>query len=625
VSREEAHKNSEAVRHFEKALESSNMYIRHSAAEELAELMYEGAKLSPRTLEKVKQEVSGSWAAAFDAVGKVLDKEKALALLLGSEYGVVPIEARFFTLREFEKSGENFSDTELAAIDGHFAISQQLYNDALAFFRAFQEDEKWTAQIPELFIKFPNLINDLGRAFQYTASGREGLDLFLKWEKDFADEVSANAPELSANLRFSLLFYAARIARRNNLNDQGISLFEKALPLAPETAQADACIWYILDLSLSATAAVFLQRLEQFIPLWNKDSYFDDVLEKFLQILTSKKDWKNIIRAFDLIESRGANAAKAAYSWIIARAIEEGYLSDEEKQMAAQAVGATEASAETFMRITYNSSCEISSLYYRSLSATALGEPFLELPAAPTAKNDKPSPALQFLLGFFKNNAAQFAMRYIRQLEKELTHDELCAVAQALAQADMYFQSIQVVSLGVNKEGYTMGRFDMELLFPRPYKELVEKYAAETDISPALLYGLIRTESAFQSDIVSRSGAIGLTQLMPDTAREMASRIRRAGGPDYTAEKDGLDLNNPSVNIHIGSYYLNYLLGRFDDPLLSLLAYNGGMNRVRRWRTSNKMPVDIFLETIAFSETRDYGRKVMGAAAVYEELYYRSR
>ena len=82
------------------------------------------------------------------------------------------------------------------------------------------------------------------------------------------------------------------------------------------------------------------------------------------------------------------------------------------------------------------------------------------------------------------------------------------------------------------------------------------------------------------------------------------------------------------MNIHIGAVYLAYLTERMEDPLLALLAYNGGMNRVRRWRNvdsgakSGALPVDLFLETIEYQETREYGRKVLAAAAVYRALYY---
>jgi soluble lytic murein transglycosylase len=153
--------------------------------------------------------------------------------------------------------------------------------------------------------------------------------------------------------------------------------------------------------------------------------------------------------------------------------------------------------------------------------------------------------------------------------------------------------------------------------------EQVEHYAREAGIEPALLFGLIRMESAFNPDAVSRAGAVGLTQLMPDTARDMANRIRRAGGPDFFDDQRSLNLTDPSLNVYIGSYYFNSLMGRFNDTLIALMAYNGGPNRVRRLWAANNMPSDMFLESVSITETRDYGRKVLGAAAAYEALYYK--
>ncbi|MCL2127354.1 MAG: transglycosylase SLT domain-containing protein, partial [Treponema sp.] len=108
-----------------------------------------------------------------------------------------------------------------------------------------------------------------------------------------------------------------------------------------------------------------------------------------------------------------------------------------------------------------------------------------------------------------------------------------------------------------------------------------------------------------------------------------AVRIRRQGGPDYFRRGDGpaesaVDLKDPEANIHIGASYLAYLNGRMGDPLLALLAYNGGMGRVRRWRGAMRenLSPGLFLETVEFSETREYGRKVIAAEAVYRELYY---
>lgn len=602
---------SDAAGFFEKALVSSNVHVRQAAAEELANLFFQGVELSAAVMKRLCLEAGGPRAAAVNLLfNDYPDKDKVLAFLLNSEYAI-PEEARLFFLRECEKDGEDFfSNLEIAAIEGHHAVSRSHFNEALLHFRAFtvNEEEKWPQRIPQVFLQYPDLINDLGRAFQFTSSGSEGIDLFLQWEKNLGEPAEGGLAANTDDLRYRLLFYAGRIARRRGLVDQGISLFEKARPLAPKGEQADACIWYILDSSLSRDYDAAIQRLEQFVPFWHDGAYFNDILERLSRELVTRREWKNMIRVFSVIRDHGG-VSTARYAWIIARAIEEGYLTSEEKQMSAE-------DASAFMRIAYNAGD--TSHYYRLQSAAALDEPFLDVPAV-SAASGKPSSPLQFLLGFFQNEAAEFAPQYITPLEKELIPDELRAVAEALGKAEMYAQSMRLVSLYINKDGYTPGRKDLELLYPLAYRELVEKYAENYNIAPALLFGLIRTESAFQSGIVSRAGAVGLTQLMPATAEEMAGRIRRAEGTDYTAN---LDLSDPAVNIHIGAYYLNYLRGRFNDPLLLLMAYNGGMNRVRRWYAANTLPPDLFLETVSIYETREYGRKVTAAAAVYQYLYY---
>jgi soluble lytic murein transglycosylase len=604
-------KTSEIVRLFESALESSNEFIRQAAAEELADLNFTGVEISARTLRRIQSTAGGWWAKAFNVFNGDSVKEKALEFLFSFEQNAPP---RLYVLRECEKKGIIFTGAELAAMEGHLAISNLRYNEALLSFRIFQEDENWPQRLPWMFLEYPVLISDLGRAFQYTSSGTEGLNLFLQWEKDSLD--------LQEDVRFRLLFLSARIARRNGLSEQAALLFEKALAFAPDTEQSDASIWYILDMSLAETSDIFIEKLNKFIPSWHNGNYYNDILERFLQTLVSRQDWKRIIRVFSIIRNTGA-AIKAGYAWVIGRVIEGNYLINEEMILAAQAAGSESPAAVVsfFKRAAYNGlGDDVSSLlYYRSLSASALGEPFLDLPLETEDDGKAPSPAVQFLLGFFSHSADEYGYEYIMRMEQELSPVELRIVTLALQQTGMYFQSMRLATRYINREGHKLNRQDLELLFPCAYKELVEKYAEETGVLPEILFALIRTESAFQSDIVSHAGAVGLTQLLPETALEMAGRIRREGGPDYNA----LDLTDPGQNIHIGAYYLNYLTGRFEDQLLSLLAYNGGMNRVRRWRAASSYPVDLFLETITLNETRDYGRKVMSAAAVYKDLYYK--
>jgi soluble lytic murein transglycosylase len=610
-------KINESVRLFENALASSNVYIRQAAAEELAKLGSSSVELSSKTLRRIRSEISGWSAAAYDLFENEGTGDKVLEFILNFDWGeTIPEEAKVYILQECKRQKVFLSEKELAAIEGHYAVSRLQYNEALVFFRSFQEDGNWPLNIPETFVKYPVLINDLGRAFQYTSYGREGLSLFLQWRNNIDQE---NSDE--KNALYNLLFYAARIARRNGQNTQAISLFEQALLHAPDTEQSDACIWYILELSLGGTGDFFAQQLEKFVSAMSDGSYFNDILERFLHTLVSKKEWKRIIQILDIIKKSGASM-KAGYAWVIARLIEEGLLSNEDLFSWGTGTG---ADISVLLQIAYNAPYgDVSPvLYYRSLSADVLGLPFLEFhEEAAAAKNNKNSSAMEFLLGFFTHNAAEYVLTFIKQLEHELSIDELRVIAQSLEKEGMYVQSMLLVSRYIAREGYVPDRRDLELLFPCPYRELVEKYAEKIGVEAHIVFGLIRTESAFQKDVVSRAGAVGLTQLMPATAQEMAGRIRRERGPDYASFENGIDLRDPEINIHIGVFYLNYLMGRFEDSLLSLMAYNGGMNRIRRFRSASVLPVDLFLETITIAETRDYGRKVLSAAAVYKALYY---
>lgn len=615
----------EAIICFEKALDAANPHIASAAAAELMSMRYTGVELSEAAITGIRQKASGSWAQAIGAVdqGGVIDREKFLALLLHGESRSFD-EAAHYALQKWLSGRDNDSpgsdvltEAEAAAIHGRLAVSRSRYNEAMIFFRAVVRDS------PELFFRYPDLLADLGRSYQYAATGREGINLFLDWEKTFSGGENDDNESL---IRFRLLFFAARISRQRG--EQNIALFEQALPFVPENSpeQADACIWYILDSALAQGSETAIRYMEKYIHQWHDDAYFTDILDILARELVHKRQWKDLLTVSALLRDRPGTAS-AHYAWILSRVIEEGYLPPEE-------------SAEAYMRIAYDAGDSI--WYYRSRSAKALGEPFLALPvmtqepeAATQAASEQPTPVMQFLLGFFEHNAAPFASRYIKVQENDLSVDELRSLAGNLDAAGQYQESMRLVSLYSRKSGYRIERRDLELWYPRPFKELVEQYAEETGIEPAVLYGLIRTESAFDSNIVSRAGAVGLTQLMPATAQETAARIHRRGGPDYTrhdaaenvSEDSALDLRNPAVNIHIGAAYLAYLNERMEDPLLALLAYNGGINRIRRWlraagSASGTLPPDLFLETIEYPETRNYGRRVMGAAAMYKELYY---
>ena len=150
-------------------------------------------------------------------------------------------------------------------------------------------------------------------------------------------------------------------------------------------------------------------------------------------------------------------------------------------------------------------------------------------------------------------------------------------------------------------------------LYPALYREEIERNAAANDIAPQLLFGLVWKESGFENEIVSRSGAVGLSQLMPSTAEDVARRIRSTV----------VDLTDPDENLAIGSWYLNWLRGYVGNTAAAVLSYNGGPGRVKGWiRQYSDLSDDLFYEIVPVAETYQYGKKVLTAAVLYGLLYY---
>jgi len=607
----------EKTKLFEKALSNPNEYIRKAAAEELAILMSQGKTVSRKTAENVNREISGFWAEAFHIV-TAPDKEKALSFFFKHEQNSPSLtEAIRFVIGEFAKKEIIFSELDIAAVEGHYFVSRQSYNEALKAFRAFQTDGEWTQKMPDIFINHPVLINDLGKTFQYTQSSAEGLALFTQWLTD---------RDLSFDAQYRLNFFAGRVARRmGNQNAKGVAFFEQALALAPDAEQADACIWYILDLTITGPTNVFYERFTKSIPDWHRAVYFSDILERLLHKLVSERDWNKVIRTYDLIQNTGAVISKIGYAVVTARAIENKFLTASDLRLAAQVIGVESANALDFYRIAYDVGfvSSIPSFIYRSQCADVLNMPFLEFAEEKEPENKEYSQALQFILGFFENKAVDFLLPHIRELEKKLTVDELRITAQAFHDEGIFTQSMRIASSYMFKDGYGRSKRDWELMFPRPFLDLVEKYAKEYDLAPSLLYGLMRSESAFREAVVSHAGAVGLMQLMPKTAKDMAERLKREGGPDYLNEDGFVDSTIPSLNVHIGAFYFKYLQDYFNDTVLALMAYNGGQNRIRRLRNASNLPIELFVETVPIYETRDYGKRVPAAARIYQELYYK--
>ena len=146
---------------------------------------------------------------------------------------------------------------------------------------------------------------------------------------------------------------------------------------------------------------------------------------------------------------------------------------------------------------------------------------------------------------------------------------------------------------------------------PVEYEETIKEAAAERGIEPALVAAVIRTESRFEPDVESPQGAYGLMQIQPETAR-------------FISERSGLggDYRDPKTNIRMGTWYLDYLRGRYEgDERFVLAAYNSGEGQVDAWISEGGFDVT---RDIPIAETREYVESVIEARGIYAELYGRN-
>jgi soluble lytic murein transglycosylase len=144
------------------------------------------------------------------------------------------------------------------------------------------------------------------------------------------------------------------------------------------------------------------------------------------------------------------------------------------------------------------------------------------------------------------------------------------------------------------------------LWYPLSYKQIVRGHARNYRLDPALLAAVIYQESKFKSNARSKSGAIGLMQLLPDTAKGIAVHT---GGTRFRVD----DLYDPELNVRYGAWYLRHLLTKYGDEREALAAYNAGQDNVDRWRRAGKQ--------IQFPETRAYVKRVEELKKIYRRAY----
>ena len=171
---------------------------------------------------------------------------------------------------------------------------------------------------------------------------------------------------------------------------------------------------------------------------------------------------------------------------------------------------------------------------------------------------------------------------------------------------------IVIVFLGVFKDKI------LKIIYPKTFKEYVSIYSEEYNIDENLIYALMKAESNFKSKAVSNRGAIGVMQLMEETALDVAKKAKI----DIDENNLEQELLKPEVNIKIGTIYIKTLLNQYQNVEVALAAYNAGIGTVNTWIEEGRIKKDgSDIENIPYKETNQYVRKILRDYKIYEYLY----
>jgi soluble lytic murein transglycosylase len=236
--------------------------------------------------------------------------------------------------------------------------------------------------------------------------------------------------------------------------------------------------------------------------------------------------------------------------------------------------------------------------------------------------SDPPTDNLRYQKAQLLENGGlvDFAVRELQAAGNEDKGNWVTAETARLYQdAGRYDGAIQVFKRAVPNyfavDLPTLPRFYWEALFPKPYWTDLKRFSSQNALDPYLVASLIRQESEFNPGAVSRANAVGLMQLLPKVGRTVARQ-------EKLRHFSTTELFKPEVNLQLGTRYFREMVDKFGAFEYALAAYNAGSNRVDDWQGQGKYrdPQE-FVESIPFTETREYVQAILRNANVYRQLY----
>ena len=459
---------------------------------------------------------------------------------------------------------------------------------------------------------YPLLISDLGKAYLYgNDKFLENAGLFEKLAKQYKDSPA----------EFYFWFYAARLYVRTEKNNQdAIKCYENAIACTTNPNQKDNALWYLLDVKINDSYKSTINSLSSYASQWADPDYFDDFFDSLIMQLTVSGDWEAFPVLFEQVKDYASKEATAKIAYICGRLIQTNNIKvnngDRQEQINHYFSVACSSGFSTYYKLLAAYELNLSEKEIASIICSPITDAKIEIDAA----------AESLLKGY-----AQFGFPEKVYPEWQKIYKKGVSTDVSMFLADFLYKcakhdskyvtlSIRIAARAANISDRLLTKDELKLVYPIFYTEHVEKYCKKFNLNPSVIYALIRSESFFDADVESSAGAIGLTQLMQLTSDDIARKF----------QIEEYSLTDPETNIKFGTYYLSELYQRCDNTILqAFFSYNAGITRVRRWLNSSmigfgekkNMPGDLFLETVPYAETREYGRKLISASIMYKWLY----
>lgn len=158
----------------------------------------------------------------------------------------------------------------------------------------------------------------------------------------------------------------------------------------------------------------------------------------------------------------------------------------------------------------------------------------------------------------------------------------------------------------------------LKIIYKKEYSQYVEQYSKQYSVDENLIYAVIKAESNFNSTAQSSKGAIGLMQLMEDTAKDIVKKTNL----QISSSEMKQSLLNSEININLGTKYLSILIEKYQNIEIAITAYNAGIGTVDNWIEKNIIKSDgSDIENIPYKETNNYVRKILRDYKIYEKIY----